>query len=69
MGFVGLSVGIQDPRGPLANCGTHRANCRYGTVYDCTSGSWFMQTREALFLSLMVTNCSGEKVIFKIQKN
>jgi len=31
------------------------------------SGSQFMQSREALFLSLMVTNCSGER-LYKIQK-
>jgi len=27
-GYVGLSLGPQDPKGPPANCGTHRANCR-----------------------------------------
>jgi len=28
---IGLSLGLgpQDPRGPPANCGTHRVNCRY----------------------------------------
>jgi len=28
-GYVGLSIGPQDPRGPPANCGTHRVNWRY----------------------------------------
>ena len=29
IGYVRLSLGPQDPRGPTANCGTHRANCRH----------------------------------------
>jgi len=29
IGFKGLSLGPEDPRGPPANCGTHRVNCRY----------------------------------------
>jgi len=29
IGYVGLSQGPQNPRGPSANCGTHRVNCRY----------------------------------------
>jgi len=29
IGYVGLSLGPQDPRGPPANCGTHRVSCRY----------------------------------------
>jgi len=29
MGYVGLRLGPQDPRGPPANCGMHRVNCRY----------------------------------------
>jgi len=29
IGNIGLSIGPQDPRGPPANCGTHRVNCRY----------------------------------------
>jgi len=28
IGCVGLSLGPQDPRGPPANCGTHRVNWR-----------------------------------------
>jgi len=28
IGYIGLSLGPQDPRGPPANCGTHRVNCR-----------------------------------------
>jgi len=26
---IGLSLGSQDPSGPLAKCGAHRVNCRY----------------------------------------
>ena len=26
IGYAGLSLGTQDPRGPPANCGTHRVN-------------------------------------------
>jgi len=29
IGYVGLSLGLQDPRGIPANCGTHKVNCRY----------------------------------------
>jgi len=29
IGYVGLSLGPQDPRGPPANCGTHIVDCRY----------------------------------------
>ena len=28
-GYIALSLGPQDPRGPLAKCSTHRVNCRY----------------------------------------
>ena len=28
-GYVGVNLGPQDRRGPPANCGTHRVNCRY----------------------------------------
>jgi len=28
-GYASLSLGPQDPRGPPANCGMHRVNCRY----------------------------------------
>ena len=27
--YIGLSLGPRDQRGPPANCGTHRVNCRY----------------------------------------
>jgi len=30
---IGLSLGPQDPRGPSANCGTHRVNGRYMIIY------------------------------------
>jgi len=29
MGYIGLSLGPQDPRGAPTNCGTHRVNGRY----------------------------------------
>jgi len=29
IGYVGLSLGLQDPRGIPANCGTHKVNCQY----------------------------------------
>jgi len=29
IGYIGLSLGPQDTRGPPANCGTHRVNWRY----------------------------------------
>ena len=29
IGYVGSSLGSQDPRGPPATCGPHRVNCRY----------------------------------------
>jgi len=29
IGYIDLSLGPHDPRGPLANCGRHRVNCRY----------------------------------------
>jgi len=29
IGYVGLSLGPQDSRGPPANCRTRRVNCRY----------------------------------------
>jgi len=29
IGYIGLSLGPQDPRGAPANCGTHKVNCRY----------------------------------------
>jgi len=29
IGYIGLSLGPQDPRGPPTNCGTHRVNGRY----------------------------------------
>ena len=29
IGYIGLSLGPQDPRGPPGNCGTLRINCRY----------------------------------------
>jgi len=29
IGYVGLSLGSQDPIGPPANCGSQRVNCRY----------------------------------------
>jgi len=28
-GYIGLSLGPQDPKGPPGNLGTHRFNCRY----------------------------------------
>ena len=32
IGYIGLSLGPQDPRGPPTNCGTHRVNGRYMIV-------------------------------------
>jgi len=32
------------------------------------SGSWFMQPREALFLSFMVTNCSGVRSFSRFKR-
>jgi len=29
IGYIGLSLGPQDPSGPPTNCGTHRVNGRY----------------------------------------
>jgi len=29
IGYISLSLGSQDPRGPPANCGNHSVNCRY----------------------------------------
>jgi len=29
MGYIGLSLGPQDPRWPPKNCGTHGVNGRY----------------------------------------
>ena len=29
IGYIGLSLGTQDPRGPPANCGTSRVDCGY----------------------------------------
>jgi len=29
IGYMGLSLGPQDPWGHPANCGMHRVNCRY----------------------------------------
>ena len=29
MDYVGLRLGLQDPRGPPTNCGEHRVNFRY----------------------------------------
>jgi len=33
VGNIGLSLGPQDPKGPLKNCGTHRVNGRYMIIY------------------------------------
>jgi len=32
IGYIGLSLGPQDPRGPPTNCDTHRVNDRYMTI-------------------------------------
>jgi len=32
IGYIGLSLGPQDPRGPQPNCGTHRVNGRHMTI-------------------------------------
>jgi len=29
IGYIGLSLGPQDPRGPPANCGTHKVSGQY----------------------------------------
>jgi len=29
IGYIGLTLGTQDPRGPSTNCGTRRVNGRY----------------------------------------
>jgi len=33
VGYIGLSLGPQDPRGPPKNCGTRRVNGRYMIIY------------------------------------
>jgi len=32
IGYIGFSLGPQDPRGPPANCGTHRVQLPAGPV-------------------------------------
>jgi len=33
IGYIGLSLGPQGPKGPPTNCGTHRVNGRYMIIY------------------------------------
>jgi len=37
IGYAGLSLGPQDPRGPPKNCCTHRLNCRYDQFHKYSS--------------------------------